>query len=259
MTGILVEQKKATAIITIDRQNVYNALGKEAKAAIVTTIEEAGKNNELRSIVLTGAGKAFCTGQDLNDRHIQASEQKVDLGHTLETEWNPLVNAIRLSKLPVIAAVNGVCAGAGISIALACDLVISAPAVKFVSGFSKLGLAPDAGSTYTIGRAIGRHRALDFFLSNNPLSSEELLSAGLVNAIDGDPLTHALAKSQMINELAPRSVALIRRNLREALDVPFAQSMLNELEAQRILGNTLDYQEGVKAFFEKRRPEFKGL
>ena len=157
------KEENLTAIIEINRADVFNAMNVECKLEIIQAIKEANKNNNIRSIILTGAGKAFCSGQDLNDRNIQGKNGQIDLGHTLETEWLPLVNAIRDSKKIIIGAINGVCAGAGVSVAVACDLIIAKPNIKFVSAFSKLGLAPDAGSTYTFVRALGYQNALEFF------------------------------------------------------------------------------------------------
>lgn len=254
---IKFEEKDASALITINRPQVYNALSKAAKLEIIRAIREANKAPGLVSIVLAAEGKAFCTGQDLNDRTVQANEgQKVDLGVTLETEWNPLVKAIRESKKPVIAAVQGVVAGAGVSVALACDMVIAAPGVKFVSGFTKLGLTPDAGSSYVLGRALGYQKALEFFLLGEPLTSEQLHAAGLINHLDAAPLDIALTWASKINKLSPKSTALVKRNLQKALESSYEQSMSNETAAQRYLGNSEEYQEGLKAFFEKREPRF---
>lgn len=254
---IKFEEKDATALITINRPQVYNALTKDAKLEIVRAIREANKAPGLVSIVLAAEGKAFCTGQDLNDRTVQANAgTKVDLGVTLETEWNPLVNAIRTSKKPVIAAVQGVVAGAGVSVALACDMVIAAPGVKFVSGFTKLGLTPDAGSSYVLGRALGYQKALEFFLLGDPLTSEQLHAVGLINTLDAAPLDIALTWATKINKLSPKSTALVKRNLQKALESTYDESMNNETAAQRYLGNSEEYQEGLKAFFEKREPRF---
>ncbi|MFX3675613.1 MAG: enoyl-CoA hydratase/isomerase family protein [bacterium] len=255
--NIRFEEKGATALITINRPQVYNALTKAAKLEIVKAIREANKAPGLRSIVLAAEGKAFCTGQDLNDRTVQASSgEKPDLGNTLESEWNPLVNAIRNSKIPVIAAVQGVVAGAGVSVALACDLIVASPKVKFVSGFTRLGLTPDAGSSFVLGRALGHQKALEFFLLGEPLLSEDLHAAGLINTISDSPLDNALAWATKINGLSPKSTALVKRNLQKAYESTYDESIQTETAAQRYLGNSEEYQEGLKAFFEKREPKF---
>ncbi|MDD4975327.1 MAG: enoyl-CoA hydratase-related protein [Bacteriovorax sp.] len=257
-TYITYEEQNATAIISMNRPEMYNALNAEAKIEVVQAIREANKNPSIRSIVLTGKGKAFCTGQDLNDRSIQAINGGVDLGNTLQTEWNPLVNSIRDSKKIVIAAVNGVCAGAGISVAIACDLIISKPKTKFVGAFSKLGLAPDAGSTYTFVRALGYQKAMEFFLMGNPLMAEDMHEAGLINALDEAVLERALEYSATINKLSPLACETVKKNLKTALDSSYNESMEREMYAQRFLGRSADYKEGLSAFLEKREPQFTG-
>lgn len=252
------QQNENVVTITINRPKVYNALTREAKLEIIKAIKTANKDDTVKAIILTGEGKAFSSGQDLNDRTVQAGEVAVDLGHTLETEWNPLVNSIRESKKIVIGAINGVAAGAGLSVALACDLITSRPGVKFVSGFSALGLAPDAGSTFTFLKAFGYQKTLEFFLFNNPLFSEDLEKAGMINYIGDDYMEQASTWANQIAGMAPLSLELMKKNLKLAMDSTFAESMQNETDTQRFLGNSSDYQEGLKAFFEKRKPEFKG-
>ena len=172
--NLLVEIDKSIATVAINRPEVYGALTREAKLELIKVIRQLNRDENVKAIVLTGTGKAFCSGQDLNDRTVKAEDKPVDLGITLKEEWNPLVNSIRESKKIIIGAINGVCAGAGVSVALACDMIVSAPGVKFVSGFSKLGLCPDAGSTYTFTKAWGEKKALEFFLFNQPLTAEEM-------------------------------------------------------------------------------------
>lgn len=251
-------EENRTAIISMNRPELYNALNADAKMEIISAIREANKNTQIHSLILTGEGKAFCTGQDLNDRNVQATNGGVDLGHTLQTEWNPLVNAIRDSKKIIIAAINGVCAGAGISVAIACDLIVAKPGVKFVGAFSRLGLAPDAGSTYVFSRALGYQKTMEFFLMGNPLTSEELLAAGLINKLNEDVLKEASDYALVINKLSPLSTEMIKKNIKFSLDSPFEQSMEREMHVQRFLGNSRDYKEGLSAFLEKREPQFTG-
>ena len=251
-------EENRTATITMNRPELYNALNAEAKMEIVQAIREANKSPNVHSIVLTGEGKAFCTGQDLNDRSVQANNVGVDLGHTLQTEWNPLVTAIRDSKKIVIAAVNGVCAGAGISVAIACDMIVAKPAVKFVGAFSKLGLAPDAGSTYVFSRALGYQKTMEFFLMGEALTSDELHAARLINALSDDVIGKAQEYAQSINKLSPLSTEMIKKNIKASLDSNYNDSMERETHVQRFLGNSTDYKEGLSAFLEKRQPNFKG-
>lgn len=258
MSDILVEDRVATRLITINRPDVYNALKAENKKEIERAIKAAGKMDEIKSLVLTAEGKAFCSGQDLNDRTVQGGENAVDLGKTLETEWNPLVQSMRQSKKPVIAAINGVVAGAGISVALSADLIIAKPGAKFVSGFSKLGLCPDAGSTYLLVRHLGYQRAMGAFYLNNPLTSENLVEVGLVNEITEDPKSRALEIAETLNQMAPLGLEIIKKNAQMAFEAAYNNVIETETASQRFLGASEDYQEGLKAFFEKRAPNFQG-
>lgn len=254
-----IQRQDQVLTIKINRPEVYNALNTQTKAELQQAITWAGQQSELRVVVLGAEGKAFCTGQDLNDRaSTQTQGGSVDLGHTLESEWNPLVKAIYHSPIPVIAAVQGVTAGAGISVALACDLIIAAPEIKFVSGFAKLGLCPDAGSTHALTRALGKARAYEFFIFNQPLMSEELEKVGLINEIHHDPWSAALAMAQELAKLAPLSAREIKHNMQLAQHHSWDDMLQLEVDAQRRLGHSQDYQEGVKAFFEKRPPRFQG-
>lgn len=255
---IKYQEENRTAIISMNRPEFYNALNAEAKMEIITAIREANKSQNVHSIILTGEGKAFCTGQDLNDRNVQATNGTVDLGHTLQTEWNPLINAIRDSKKIVIGNINGVCAGAGISVAIACDLLVSRPGVKFVGAFSKLGLAPDAGSTYAFTRALGYQKTMEFFLMSSALTSEELHAANLINKLSDDSMKEAQDFALAINKLSPLSSEMIKKNIKASLDSSFEQSMERETHVQRFLGNSKDYKEGLSAFLEKREPQFTG-
>ena len=250
--NILYSEEDRTVTITMNRPELYNALNAEAKMEIVQAIREANKSPTVHSIILTGAGKAFCTGQDLNDRSVQATNDTIDLGHTLQTEWNPLVMAIRDSKKIIIAAVNGVCAGAGISVAISCDLIVSKPGVKFVGAFSKLGLAPDAGSTYIFTRALGYQKTMEFFLMGDALTSEELLNAGLINSLNEDVYLRAQEYAQNINKLSPLSTEMIKKNIKASLDSTYNESIERETHVQRFLGNSSDYKEGLTAFLAKR-------
>jgi 2-(1,2-epoxy-1,2-dihydrophenyl)acetyl-CoA isomerase len=253
------EENNGVVTITINREDVYNALNKDSKKLIVKAIKSANKNSELRAIVLTGSGtKAFCSGQDLNDRSIDTKLGPVNLGETLNNEWNPLIKAIRNSSLPVIAAVNGVCAGAGLSIAVACDLVVAVPTAKFVSGFSKLAIANDAGSGQIFARAMGPKKALEFFYFNQPLLASDMCEYGLINSVADNALETAQELASQIAALAPYSVTAIKQNVQLALETSFTESLERETKLQRFLGHTKDYQEGLLAFKEKRSPQFKG-
>ena len=256
---IIIENFGKTVVITFNRPEVFNAMNIQIKFEIMEAIKIANEDESIRSIILTGAGKAFSSGQDLNDKSIQASNVPIDLGHTLKTEWNPLIESIRNSPKIVIAAINGVCAGAGLSVALACDLKVSKPGTKFVSGFAQIGLCPDAGTSYILSRHFGYSRALEFSLLGKPLTAGQLFEAGLINKLSEDEKESALKMAEMINFLAPKSVELIKKNLQFGYESSFNDSVEKETSAQRSLGLTEDFKEGVTAFLEKRKAEFRGL
>lgn len=256
-SDLLIEQKGSTLLLTINRENVFNALNRETKLSLIKELNNAKENSDIQSIVITANGKAFCSGQDLNDRSTD-NTKKADLGYTLETEWNPLVQAIRKSNKIVICAVNGVTAGAGLSVVLACDLIVSKATNAFVSGFSKIGLAPDAGSSFNLVHHLGYQKTMEFFLFNEKLSAQDFYNAGIVNFLDENPLEKALQLAESINKMAPRSIESIKSNLQYSLDKTFDESLEKETQAQRSLGEGQDYQEGIQAFFEKRAPRFTG-
>ena len=252
------EIQNGTAIITINRPEVYNALNVQGKLDIISAIREANKDTSVRSIVLAAEGKAFCSGQDLNDRTVDASKGPVDIGHTLETEWNPLISAIRSSDKLIIAAVQGVCAGAGLSVVLACDMKVAAPGGRFIAGFSQIGLTPDAGMSFMLTRQMGYTKALEFALMGKPMSSEDMLQYGFINSISETPLVQAMELSASVNALAPLSVKTVKKNFQFALDKELVSVLEREKHTQRYLGFSQDYKEGVSAFLGKRKPEFKG-
>jgi 2-(1,2-epoxy-1,2-dihydrophenyl)acetyl-CoA isomerase len=255
---IKYEVKDSTALITINRPQVYNALNVQGKLDIISGVKEANKDPSVRSIVLTAEGKAFCSGQDLNDRTVDATKGPVDIGHTIETEWNPLIEAIRTSEKLVIGAINGVCAGAGLSVALACDFKIAGPGNRFISGFSQIGLAPDAGMSFMLVRQMGYTKALEFALMGKPLLSESMLEYNFINKIAENPLEEALKLASEINMLAPLSVKMVKKNLQYANEHELGHVLSREKYVQRFLGFSQDYKEGVSAFMEKRKPNFKG-
>lgn len=250
---ISTEIRQGAFVITFKRPDLFNAMNGQMKKEIIRAIKEGNKNADASTLILTGEGKAFSSGQDLGDR-----KGLVDLGHTLKTEWNPLIESIQQSEKIVFGALNGVSAGAGLSVALSCDLIYAKPGTRFVSGFSAIGLAPDAGSGHIMIHAMGYAKALEFFLSEKGMVAEDLVSYGLLNATVESPLEHCLEQAERLSKMAPLSLKLIKKNLVFARDHSRQQTIERETYVQRYLGWTEDYGEGVKAFHEKRKPQFKG-
>lgn len=255
----IVEEFSDHAIVKINRPEVYNALTKDVKLELTEIFKNLATKKHLRSLIFTGEGRAFCTGQDLNDRTIKGGSGNVDLSKTLKEEWVPLVEAIRACPQAVFAAINGVAAGAGVSLALACDFIILHPKARFVSSFAKIGLVPDAGSTFTLTRQLGQKRAMEFFLLRDDLNAQELVDYGVALELSETPVSAAQELSQKIKGLAPLSVKEIKHNIQKASELSYNETLHLEIDAQGRLGASEDYQEGLKAFFDKRPPQFKGL
>ena len=245
--------------INFNREKVYNALDRETKSKIKEAIQEAESLPHIQSIIITGGGdKSFCTGQDLNDRTVDASQTAVDLEDTLRNEWNPLIHSIENSSKIVIASLGGMAVGAGLSIALASDLVIASPKAYLMSGFTKIGLIPDAGSTFAITSALGKKRALDFFLFNKPIKADEGIELGLINEVADEPLARSKEIATNLGEMAPLSLRYLKLNINQAFKQISEDSIERETLAQGFLGKSADYQEGLQAFFNKRKPKFLG-
>jgi 2-(1,2-epoxy-1,2-dihydrophenyl)acetyl-CoA isomerase len=219
-----------------------------------------GQAEQARCLILTGAGRGFCAGQDLSDRAVAPGGAAVDLGESVELRWNPLVRRLTSLPLPVIARVNGVAAGAGANIALACDIVIAARSAKFIQSFAAIGLIPDSGGTWALPRLVGQARALGLALTGEPLPAEQAADWGLIwKAVDDDQLDAEVdSLAAKFAAGPPRGLAAIKRMIRES----WGRSLDEELELQRDtmreLGYSDDYREGVAAFMEKRKPSFTG-
>ena len=218
-----------------------------------------GQLGEARCLVLTGAGRGFCAGQDLNDRAV-APGQSVDLGESVEQRYNPLIRTLVALPMPVIARVNGVAAGAGANIALACDIVIAARSAKFIQSFAAIGLIPDSGGTWVLPRLVGQARALGLALTGEALPAEKAEQWGLIwKAVDDQKLDAEVdALAQRFAAGPTRGLARIKTMIRESWGQSLDSELDRQRDAMRELGFSDDYREGVAAFMEKRPPNFTG-
>jgi 2-(1,2-epoxy-1,2-dihydrophenyl)acetyl-CoA isomerase len=236
-----------------DRLNSFTVKMHEEVADALSRLEGA------RVLVLTGAGRGFCAGQDLGDRAVAPGEA-VDLGHSVESYYNPLIRRITSLPFPVIARVNGVAAGAGANIALACDIVVAARSAKFIQSFASIGLIPDSGGTWVLPRLVGQARALGLALTADPLPAERAAEWGLIwKAVDDEALDDEVDSLAAKFASAPtRGLARIKAMIRASWEHSLDEELDLQRDAMRELGFSDDYREGVAAFMEKRKPNFTG-
>ena len=246
----------SVARITLNRPDRLNSFTRQMHEEVRDALGSLG---DARVLVLTGAGRGFCAGQDLNDRAVAPGEA-VDLGDTVQQCWNPLIRTLTSLPQPVIARVNGVAAGAGANVALACDLVIAAKSAKFIQSFSAIGLIPDSGGTWVLPRLVGQARALGLALTGEPLPADKAEQWGLIwKAVDDDALdTEVDAVAQKLASLPPLGLAAIKEMIRSSWQYSLDEELDRQAGAMRRLGFTEDYREGVAAFLEKREPKFVG-
>jgi len=244
------------ARITLNRPDRLNSFTVRMHEELRDALANLG---EARVVVLTGAGRGFCAGQDLNDRAV-ARGTAVDLGETVSQCWNPLIRTLTSLPQPVIARVNGVAAGAGANVALACDIVVAAKSAKFIQSFSAIGLIPDSGGTWALPRLVGQARALGLALTGDPLPAETAAEWGLIwKAAEDEALDAEVdAIANKLAALPPRGLAAIKEMIRTSWQYSLDEELERQAGAMRRLGFTEDYREGVAAFLEKRSPKFVG-
>lgn len=252
---LLSEADAGVVTVTLNRPEALNALNAVMRRELLAAIRDAGRDSEVRAIVVTGAGRGFCAGADLRGGSGEREFRRV-----LTDEYNPLIEAIRRAPKPVVASVNGVAAGAGVSLAFAADLVVAATEARFVPAFNRIALVPDSGLTRTLVRALGRHRALEVLLGERELNADEAHDAGLVAAVvPAGHLAEATRALAMRLASGPTgAIGLTKRLVNAAEDASLAESLAVEAALQDIAGRGAEHAEGVAAFAEKREPEFGG-
>jgi len=259
-TPILVETHPGYRVVTLNRPARLNSFNEEMHLALRAALVAAEADRGCRALLLTGAGRGFCAGQDLSDRVMGEGAAAPDLGSTIEAYYSPLVRQLRALPMPVVCAVNGVAAGAGANIALACDIVLAARSASFLEAFARIGLVPDAGGTYFLPRLVGEARARGMALLAEPLPAETAASWGLIWKCvdDGTLMGEAHALCVRFAEAPTLGLALTKRALNAASTNTLDAQLDLERDLQREAGRTPDYAEGVRAFIEKRKPSFRG-
>jgi len=258
--NIKFETEEGVATLTLNRPDKLNSFTQAMHMEVREALAQLRADKSVRVLVLTGAGRGFCAGQDLGDRAVAPGGAAVDLGESVEKFYAPLVLALRELPMPVICAVNGVAAGAGANLALACDIVLAAKSASFIEAFCKLGLIPDTGGTWHLPRLIGHARATGLAMLGEKLSAERAEQWGLIwKAVpDEELMNEAMAMARHFATAPTKGLAFTKRALQASYGNSLADQLKLEGEMMRELGYSHDYREGVDAFINKRAPNFKG-
>lgn len=248
------------AVLTWNRPDRLNSFNTAMHAEVKDAFKRIKKDKSLRCLIITGNGRGFCAGQDLSDRAVAASEEMPDLAESVEKNYNPLIRNITNLEMPVLCAVNGVAAGAGANIALACDIVFAARSASFIQPFNKLGLVPDSGGTWILPRLVGMSRALSLCLLGEKVKADEAQAMGMIyKVIDDDRLLDEVtAVAKQLAKAPTKGLALIKRAIRASSLNTLDEQLDLERDLQGVAGRTDDYREGVDAFMNKREPTYQG-
>lgn len=252
---VRVETRQGFRVVILNRPDKMNALSLDLVEAILAALVEAEADTECRALILTGSGRAFCAGADLT-----GLAPGNDLGAAIDRSWNPLARKFHTLRMPTVAAVNGVAAGAGANLALGCDIVIAGRSATFIQAFSKIGLIPDAGGTYHLPRLVGEGRARALAMLAEPVQADRAEAIGMIwRAVDdADLMDDALALAARLATLPTQALIMTRKAYAASAGNSFDAQLDVERDLQRIAGHTPDFQEGVRAFLEKRPPVFTG-
>lgn len=252
---VLYEVRNQVAYITLNRPDKLNAFTEQLNKEIQTAVKNASRDKSVRALVLTGAGRAFCSGEDLS-----GVSEDMDHGEVLRKRYNPMLLELDRCEKPVIAAVNGVAAGAGMSLALACDFRIASDKASFVEAFIHVGLVPDAGNLYYLPRLIGHAKAMELAVFGEKVPAEKAKELGLVTEVIpmGEWDEKVAAFAERLANMPTKAIGLIKRNLKASWHSDLEEYLERDAQSQRIAGKTADHKEGVQSFLEKRKPVFKG-
>ena len=258
---LLLNNTDGVLTITLNRPDSLNSFNDEMSFELQKALKEAERDKSVRCVVLTGAGRAFSAGQDLKSRSIQSENGATPhLGESIEKRYAPIISKLRNMEKPVVASVNGVAAGAGASIAFACDMRLASEKAIFLQAFGKVGLVPDSGACWLLPRLCGLGKAMELAMTGDKISAEEALTLGLVNHVFSEDLL-AEKTSELATQLAKgptKAMGLIKRAFNRAMTMDLDTYLAYEAQTQEIAGRTADYKEGVAAFMEKREAQFTG-
>ena len=257
MNSILTEEKNNVLVVTLNRPEKLNCFNREMALQLISVLDKAENNNNIRAIIITGMGKAFCAGQDLSEA---IDPNGPGIKKIVGEHYNPIILKIRSIEKPIIAVINGVAAGAGANIALACDIIYASKSASFIQAFSKIGLIPDSGGTYTLPRLVGFNLASALMISGDKLSADDAKNFGIVYKVfdDENLMELSIASAIKIAAMPTKAIGLTKRLLNKTYTNSLEQQLLLEKNLQIEAANTSDYKEGVNAFLEKRSPYFKG-